>query len=83
MTTLQNEIFTLTINEAEGWFSIEPKDKKFPAITHAFLGMKYRIDDAWFKPKFMNWREIQGSRQIQDFGAHGKAEMIGYRSEDR
>ena len=33
MTTLQNEIFTLTINEAEGWFSIEPKDKKLPAIN--------------------------------------------------
>ena len=78
MTTLQNEIFTLSINEVDGWFSIEPKDKKLPAITHAFLGMKYRIDDAWIKPKFTDWRETPGSRQIQDFGAHGKADMIRY-----
>ena len=75
---IQNEIFTLTINEVEGWFSIEPKDKKLPGITHAFLGLKYRIDGEWIKPKFTDWQEIPGSRQIEDFGTHGKAEMIGY-----
>jgi alpha-galactosidase len=78
MTTLQNEIFTLTFNEKEGWFSIEPKDKKFPAITHAFLGMKYRTKSQWISPKFTNWREIPSSRQMQDFGVHGKTEMIRY-----
>ena len=75
---IQNEIFTLTINAAEGWFSIEPKDKHLPGITHAFLGLKYRIDGDWIKPKFTNWLETSGSRQIGDFGTHGKAEMIRY-----
>lgn len=78
MTTLQNEIFTLTINEAEGWFSIEPKDKKLPSITHAFLGLRYRIDSEWINAKFNDWQEMPGSKQIQDFGTHGKAEMIRY-----
>lgn len=78
MTTLQNEIFTLTINETEGWFSIEPKDAKFPRIMHAYLGARYSFGDRRFNPRLMQWQETPGSRGVRDFGAHGKAEMVEF-----
>ena len=75
---IENEIFTLEINDVEGWFSIEPKDKILPGIEHAFLGLRYRFDKKWENAKFLDWQEIPGSRQVNDFGVHGKAEMINY-----
>ncbi len=78
MTTLQNEIFTLAINETEGWFSIEPKDQKFPRVTHAFLGVRYFIDNKLVNPKLTAWQENPNSRQIREFGVHGKAECVEF-----
>lgn len=78
MTTLQNEIFTLTINETEGWFSIEPKDAKFPRLNHAYLGARYSIGDQRFNPRLTQWQETPGSRGVREFGRHGKAEMVEF-----
>jgi len=78
MTILQNEIFTLTINDTEGWFSIEPKDAKFPRLTHAYLGVRYRIGGSLVNPRLTQWQEAPGSRQVTELGAHGKAELIQY-----
>ena len=78
MTHLENDIFRLTIEPAEGRFSIQPKDPKLPGFYGASLSLTYRTLEETRKALLTGWNEIEGSRQMVDLQSHGRTELISY-----
>jgi len=79
MTQLENDIFRLSIEPAEGRFSILPEDPKFPGFTGARLSLRYRSQGLKQKNTLSGWTEMAGSRKINDLPPHGRTEQISYR----
>lgn len=78
MTQLENDIFRLRIEPAEGRFSIQPKDLKLPGFSGARLSLHYRTQGVTRKTTLTGWEEIEGSREVVDLQPHGRTEQISY-----
>lgn len=78
MTHLENEIFRLTIEPAEGRFSVQPKDLKLPGLSGARLSLRYRTRAGTQKTTLAGWNEIEGSRKVVNLEPHGRTEQISY-----
>ncbi len=78
MTNLENDIFRLNIEPAEGKFSIQPKDPKLPGFSGARLCLRYRTQAGIRKTSLTGWNEIEGSRKVVNLEPHGRTEQISY-----
>jgi alpha-galactosidase len=81
MTTLENEVFTLNINELKGSFSIQPKDFRLPGISDARLAARVRIGGEVQEIDLAKALVIPLEQEMVDLPQHGKTEFVVYRSE--
>lgn len=78
MSILENEIFSLLLDPADGRFSIHPKDPKLPGLSGGKLSLRYRTREGDQKITLSGWNEIEGSHKVADLQPHGRTEQISY-----
>jgi alpha-galactosidase len=78
MTQLENNIFMLTIEPAEGRFSIQPKDPKLPGFSGARVSLRYRTLGGTRRTTLTGWNEIAESHKVPDLQFQGRTEQISY-----
>ncbi len=81
MTTLENAVFTLAIDEQKGTFSIQPKDARLPGLRNAHLEIAGKAGGTDFRLGTAPWQALPAARQLREFGMHGPAEFIAYQLE--
>ncbi len=81
MTTLENEIFTLSINELRGTFSIQPKDYRLPGITEAKMEARIRTGGTAQVIDLAAALVMPLEQEMVALPQHGKTEFVVYRSE--